>query len=123
MKISTFSVSSKNLSLKTTFSKTHSQTQRMHSWIALDLNSRNKLVPSELNTQILSYDHLLRAVNRQPWLPRGMTRRALPILVCTIQAVTTHSFASTSFNFRANLIATSYTCHEICNFFIIIFQC
>ena len=31
-------VSWKNLSFRTAFSKTHSQTQRMHSWIALDLS-------------------------------------------------------------------------------------
>ena len=36
-----------------------------------------KLVRGQTNTQILRYLHLGRAVNRQPCLPRGMTRRAL----------------------------------------------
>ena len=71
MKISTCSVSQKNLSIDQAFARTHRQTQRIHSWIALDLSYRNKLVPCELNTQILSYDHFsgqnLRKILRHSW--------------------------------------------------------
>ena len=42
-----------DLSLKRDFSKTHSQTQRMHSWIGLDLILVEKLVRCQLNSQIL----------------------------------------------------------------------
>ena len=45
----------KNLSLLVTFSKTHRQTQRIHSWICLDLRNVKKLVPRETNSQILRY--------------------------------------------------------------------
>ena len=65
MKMSTLLVSQKNLSFLTTFSKTHRQTQRKHSWIGLGLRKVQKLVPCELNTQTC-----MRAVNRQPCLPR-----------------------------------------------------
>jgi len=65
----------KNLFSRTAFSKTHSQTQRMHSWIAYDLRKVRKLLRSQTNSQISSNLYLMRAVNRQPCLPRGMTRR------------------------------------------------
>ena len=106
MKICIFGVI-KNLCSSTTFSITHKQTQQVHSWIARGLTQTAKLIRSELNLQIFKNLHLLRAVNRQPWLPRGMTRRALFIFVRTIQAVEIRYFASTSFHFRANLTATS----------------
>ena len=57
MKISTFSVSPKNLSSLRDFSKTHRQTQHIHFWIAYDLSFVLKLVPCQTNTRILSYDH------------------------------------------------------------------
>jgi len=57
MKISTFSVSQKNLSSKTAFSKTIGLTQRIHSWTAFNLKMIGKLVRNQLNTQILSYNH------------------------------------------------------------------
>ena len=47
----------KNLCLDVTLSKTHRQTQRMHSWIALGLRNVKKLVPCQTNSGILSYDH------------------------------------------------------------------
>ena len=50
-------MSCKNLSSLTTFSKTHRQTQRMHSWIGLGLRNPKKLVPRRTNSQILSCDH------------------------------------------------------------------
>ena len=56
-KIFDFSVSCKNLCFDQTFSQTHRQTQRMHSWIGLDLRKVQKLVRSQTNTRILSYDH------------------------------------------------------------------
>ena len=56
MEISTSSVPPKNRSTLTTFSKTHRQTQRIHSWIGLGLRNRHKLVPCQTNSQILSYD-------------------------------------------------------------------
>ena len=71
MKISTFSVSWKNLCFKTTFSKTIGLTQRIHSWIAFDLKNVQKLVRSQLNTQTC-----MRAVNRQPMFTARGTRRA-----------------------------------------------
>ena len=52
-----FRVPCKNLFLCSDFSKTHRQTQRIHSWIALGLRNLNKLVPCKTNTQILSCDH------------------------------------------------------------------
>ena len=52
-------------------SNTHRQTQRIHSWIALGLRKVQKLVPCELNTQILSYDHFsgqnLRKILGHSW--------------------------------------------------------
>ena len=47
----------KNLCFSTTFYKTHRQTQRIHSWIALDLIYIRKLLRSQLNSQILKYLH------------------------------------------------------------------
>ena len=58
-------------------------------------------------------ENLLRAVNRQPWLPRRMNRRAIFLIVRAIQAVEIHSFGFASFDFRASLILTSYKCHKI----------
>ena len=46
-----------NTSIKRDFSKTHRQTQRMHSWIGLDLTKAGKLLRSQLNSQILRYLH------------------------------------------------------------------
>ena len=40
----TFLVSHKNLSALTTFSKTHRQTQRIHSWMARRLRNLKKMV-------------------------------------------------------------------------------
>ena len=53
-----FLESCKNLSLKRDFSQTHRQTQRIHSWIALDLRKGGKLLWSQLNSQILTYLHV-----------------------------------------------------------------
>ena len=44
-------------SRKRDFSKTHSQTQRLHSWIGLDLIKVGKLLPCQLNTLIFRYCH------------------------------------------------------------------
>ena len=52
-----FVESCKNLFVSTTFSQTHRQTQRIHSWIALDLRKGGKLLRSQLNSQILRYLH------------------------------------------------------------------
>ena len=57
MKISTCSVSYKNLCTSTTFSKTHKQTCHLHFWIARDLIYKGKLLRSETNSQISSNLH------------------------------------------------------------------
>ena len=107
MKISIFWCHKKNLSLLTTFSETIELTQRMHSWIAFNLKMIGKLVRSQLNTQILSYNHFcgeklrkilgqvwchtcMRAVNRQPMFTARGTRRAFSFSVnvsCSITRV------------------------------------
>ena len=46
-----------NTSVKRDFSRTHRQTQRMYSWIGLDLTEAGKLLRSETNLQILRYLH------------------------------------------------------------------
>ena len=56
-KFLTFLVSWKNLFSSRDFSKTHSQTQRMYSWIGLGLRIREKLLLSQLNSQILRNLH------------------------------------------------------------------
>ena len=64
-------MSQKNLSGLATFSKTHRRTQWIHSWIALGLRNLKKLVPCELNTQILSCGHFsgqnLRKILKPSW--------------------------------------------------------
>ena len=45
------------LSISTNFSKTHRQTQQIHSWVCLELTERGKLLQSQLNSQILKYLH------------------------------------------------------------------
>ena len=85
MKISIFGWHAADLSTHRKWPQGIESTQRMHFWIAFDLIYNRKLVRSQLNSQILSCDHfsgqntqnLLRAVNRQPGLPPGMTRRAV----------------------------------------------
>ena len=52
-----FSASWPNTSLSRDFSKTHSWTCHLHSWIALGLTLREKLVRSETNSQILRNLH------------------------------------------------------------------
>ena len=42
--------------------------------------------PKKIGPMRIEHTDLLRAVNRQPWLPRGMTRRALSILLRIIPA-------------------------------------
>ena len=72
--------------------------QRHHKSIAFSLRKGRKLLRIKTNTQVLSYNrfcdptsrkfslpscaHLVRAVNRQPGLPPGMTRRAPLALRC-----------------------------------------
>ena len=46
-----------DLSFKRDFSKTHRQTQRLHSWIARDLSLPGKLLRGQTNSQILRYLH------------------------------------------------------------------
>ena len=58
MKMSTFSVSCKNLSVSTTFSKTHKWTWDLHPWIARNLNYIGKLLRSQLNSRILRNLHV-----------------------------------------------------------------
>ena len=71
MKISTFSVSQKNLSFDPAFSQTHRQTQQIHSWIAHGLRKRTKLVSCKTNTGILSYGHFsgqkIRKIQSHSW--------------------------------------------------------
>ena len=50
-------VSLKNLCSTRKSSQGIESTQRMHFWICLDLTKVYKLVRSQLNTRILSYDH------------------------------------------------------------------
>ena len=57
MKISIFAGHAPDLCFKRDFSQGIESTQRMHFWIALDLIYNRKLVRSQLNSQILSYDH------------------------------------------------------------------
>ena len=99
MKISTFSVSQKNLCFDQTFSQTHRQTQWMHSWIGLGLRNVKKLVPGQTNSGILSYDNFsgqkirktcMRAANRQPMFTARGTRRAFSFFLrvfCSITSV------------------------------------
>ena len=56
-KFRSFSASGPDLSLLVTFSKTHRRTQRIHSWIDLDMAQAKKLVRSETNSQILRNLH------------------------------------------------------------------
>ena len=84
------SVSEKNKPLCTTFSKTHSQTWRIHVWIPNDLSQGRKLVRSQTTVRIwgffhfsnrftnivrnpieVKFPHLQPAVNCQPLLLRG----------------------------------------------------
>ena len=57
MKISTFLVSLKNLSLARTLPQGIEWTQRMHFWIGIDLLYPEKLFRIQLNSQILRYLH------------------------------------------------------------------
>ena len=50
-----FSESCPDLCLLVFFSKTHRRTQRMHSWIGIDVRKAGKLLRSETNSQILGY--------------------------------------------------------------------
>ena len=71
-------MSPKNLSSLMDFSKTHRQTQRINSWIGVGLRKDKKLVPSQTNTRILSYDLLhARGKPSTMFTARG-TRRAFP---------------------------------------------
>ena len=45
----------KNIYLSTDFFKTHTQTQELHSWVCRDLTEVGKLLPYQLNSQILRY--------------------------------------------------------------------
>ena len=84
-----FSEACPNTSRKRDFSKTHSQTQRMYSWIDLGVSKVGKLLRSQTNSRILRNLHFsdpftpifdkhtcMRAVNRQPMFSARGTRRA-----------------------------------------------
>ena len=54
-----------HLSSLVTFSETIELTQRMHSWIAFNLKMIGKLVWSQLNSRILSYNHFCGEILRK----------------------------------------------------------
>ena len=98
VKISILLVSQTNLCFDQTFSKTHRQTQRIHSWIALGLRKVQKLVPCQTNTQTC-----MRAVNRQPMFTARRTRRAFSLL-CACILSTNLKMASNFFRILCPLI-------------------
>ena len=68
----------KNLFFDLALSWTHSWTQRRHLWMSYDQGYSKKLLPLKTNLWNKRYSHFYtsiftcaRAVNRQPWLPRG----------------------------------------------------
>ena len=75
MKILKFCVTKKSCPSPLSYSKTIESNQRRHFWIVLGIFYPRKLLRKDL----------MRAVNRQPWLPPGMTRRTLLIKIyCSV---------------------------------------